>query len=87
MGAPVHDAGPFELTQFERQDAMRNRRIVALQIAEPFGAVLEIVEQQRRPSAAQDAHHLLDRALGNDCAHARPSGYIFVRNLHRVGAA
>ena len=62
-------ARPFELAQLQRQHAMRQRGVVAPEVAEALGAVLQIVEQQGRPATAQQAHGLFDWAARDDIFH------------------
>src|SRR6185312_9345508 len=63
VSSPAHDFRGLQLAQLEGQYSVRYRWIVTSQLAETFCAVLQIVEQQGRPTAAQDAHGVFDWAM------------------------
>ncbi len=69
------------VAKLEGEHPVRDGRIVPTQVAEPFGALLQIVDQERRPPAAQDLHHFLDGTSRNEIFHRRTPGYKNVRNL------
>src|SRR4029453_4239943 len=76
MIRPAHEADLLELAQLQGQHPVRDRGIVAPQVAESFGAVLEIVQQQRGPASAQHLHDLLDRTAGDDVLHCLRSFWL-----------
>lgn len=68
LGA-TNDTRVLELPKLERQHPVRDRWIVPAQIAEPFRAVLEVIEEQRRPAPAQHLHHFFDRTARDEVFH------------------
>jgi hypothetical protein len=68
---------------------VRDGRVVAAQVAEALGALFQIIDQQRRPAAAQDLHHFLDRAAGDERFHGGSwlqKGAQFTSRMWRLGS-
>jgi hypothetical protein len=60
---------------------VRDGGVVPAQVAEAFGALLQVVDQQAGPAAADDLHHFLDGTAGDEIFHPITRGYKKVRHL------
>ena len=75
------NAGVLQLAKLQSEHLVRNRGVVPAQVAEAFRALLQIVDQQTGPAAADDLHHFFDGTAGDEIFHPITRGYKKVRHL------